>query len=136
MRSLPIVSRRLFVCGKDLTNRRGYASVLPLNFHAMNSVVIAVFADTLEQDLALKVGSSAAKHLRIVGFHFVGMNAGEITQPFALALRVGVTKADLDATVRTELQQCEVYYALARLTLRYLWNRSVSTRRMQKRLRR
>jgi hypothetical protein len=47
------------------------------------------------------VGSALAKHLHIVGFHFVGRNAGEITQPFALALRVGATKADLDATVRS-----------------------------------
>ncbi len=29
---------------------------------------------------------------RVVGFHFVGSNAGEVTQGFALALRLGAKK--------------------------------------------
>lgn len=33
---------------------------------------------------------------RVVGFHFVGPNAGEITQGFALALRLGAKKSDFD----------------------------------------
>ena len=36
---------------------------------------------------------------RIVGFHFVGPNAGEVTQGFALAMRCGATKAALDDLV-------------------------------------
>ena len=36
---------------------------------------------------------------RIVGFHFVGPNAGEVTQGFALSMRCGATKAALDDTV-------------------------------------
>jgi len=31
-----------------------------------------------------------------VGFHFVGPNAGEVTQGFTLALKLGATKADFD----------------------------------------
>mmetsp|Transcript_8747 Transcript_8747/g.12948 ORF Transcript_8747/g.12948 Transcript_8747/m.12948 type:complete len:497 (+) Transcript_8747:133-1623(+) len=36
---------------------------------------------------------------RIIGFHYVGLHAGEITQGFALAMRMGATKHDLDMTV-------------------------------------
>jgi thioredoxin reductase (NADPH) len=36
---------------------------------------------------------------RVVGFHFVGPNAGEVTQGFALAVKLGATKADFDSLV-------------------------------------
>jgi len=35
----------------------------------------------------------------VVGFHFVGPNAGEVTQGFALALRLGAKKSDFDSVV-------------------------------------
>jgi thioredoxin reductase (NADPH) len=35
----------------------------------------------------------------VVGFHFVGPNAGEVTQGFALAVKLGATKADFDSLV-------------------------------------
>jgi len=36
---------------------------------------------------------------RVVGFHFAGPNAGEVTQGFATAMRLGATKLDFDMTV-------------------------------------
>ncbi|MDB1145084.1 MAG: glutathione-disulfide reductase [Alcaligenaceae bacterium] len=36
---------------------------------------------------------------RVLGLHMVGEDAGEIVQGFAVALKVGATKADFDATV-------------------------------------
>lgn len=36
---------------------------------------------------------------RIVGLHMAGDDAGEITQGFAVAMRMGATKADFDATI-------------------------------------
>ncbi|KAL0483093.1 thioredoxin reductase (NADPH) [Acrasis kona] len=36
---------------------------------------------------------------KIIGFHYLGPNAGEITQGVAVAIRLGVTKHDLDSTV-------------------------------------
>jgi len=36
---------------------------------------------------------------RVVGFHIVSPNAGEVTQGFALAMRKGATKEDFDDTV-------------------------------------
>lgn len=36
---------------------------------------------------------------RVVGFHVLGPNAGEITQGYAVAMKKGATKDDFDATV-------------------------------------
>jgi thioredoxin reductase (NADPH) len=36
---------------------------------------------------------------RIIGMHFLGPNAGEVMQAFALSMRCGATKAQLDMTV-------------------------------------
>ena len=36
---------------------------------------------------------------RVIGFHFVGPNAGEVTQGIAVAMRLGLTKQQLDETV-------------------------------------
>jgi len=36
---------------------------------------------------------------RVVGFHYLGPNAGEVTQGFALAMKLGATKADFDTVV-------------------------------------
>jgi glutathione reductase (NADPH) len=36
---------------------------------------------------------------RVLGCHMVGPDAGEIIQGFAVAVRMGATKADFDATI-------------------------------------
>ncbi|KAF6018855.1 hypothetical protein EB796_002214 [Bugula neritina] len=36
---------------------------------------------------------------KIVGFHILGDNAGEVTQGFSVAMRCGATKADFDSTI-------------------------------------
>lgn len=36
---------------------------------------------------------------KVVGIHYVGPNAGEIMQGFAIAMKLGLKKKDLDATV-------------------------------------
>lgn len=36
---------------------------------------------------------------RVVGFHYLGPNAGEVTQGFGLALQYGATKEDFDTLV-------------------------------------
>uniref|UniRef100_T1JFP9 thioredoxin-disulfide reductase (NADPH) n=1 Tax=Strigamia maritima TaxID=126957 RepID=T1JFP9_STRMM len=47
----------------------------------------------------IKIVCSSAKPQKILGFHIVGPNAGEITQGFAVAMRCGMTKRDLELTV-------------------------------------
>jgi glutathione reductase (NADPH) len=36
---------------------------------------------------------------RVLGIHMAGADAGEIIQGFAVAMQMGVTKAQLDATI-------------------------------------
>lgn len=37
--------------------------------------------------------------IQVIGFHFVGPNAGEVTQGFALAVRLGAKKSDFNKLV-------------------------------------
>jgi len=40
-----------------------------------------------------------AKNEQVIGFHIFGPNAGEVTQGFAVAIKMGATKEDIDNTV-------------------------------------
>jgi len=46
---------------------------------------------------------------RVIGFHVVGPNAGEITQGYAIAMRKGATKADFDATIGIHPTNSEIF---------------------------
>ena len=37
--------------------------------------------------------------MRVIGFHVLGPNAGEITQGYAVAMKLNATKADFDDTI-------------------------------------
>ena len=50
---------------------------------------------------------------RVVGFHFIGPNAGEITQGFALAVKMGATKAQFDSVVGIHPTDAESFCALS-----------------------
>lgn len=50
---------------------------------------------------------------RVVGLHFVGPNAGEILQGFAMAVRLGATKADFDDLVGIHPTDAESFMALS-----------------------
>ena len=47
----------------------------------------------------LKLVCLISDNMRVVGFHYLGPNAGEITQGYATAMLLGATKADFDRTV-------------------------------------
>ena len=46
-----------------------------------------------------KLITNLADGERVVGFHYVGPNAGEVTQGYAVAMKMGATKRDFDDTV-------------------------------------
>jgi thioredoxin reductase (NADPH) len=50
---------------------------------------------------------------RVLGFHFVGPNAGEVTQGFALALRLGAKKRDFDTLVGIHPTDAESFCAMS-----------------------
>lgn len=47
----------------------------------------------------MKVICNKLDNLRVIGYHIVSPNAGEITQGIAVAIKCGVTKEQLDSTV-------------------------------------
>jgi thioredoxin reductase (NADPH) len=47
---------------------------------------------------------------RVVGLHYVGPNAGEVTQGYAVAMKMGMTKEQLDSTVGIHPTTSEVIY--------------------------
>jgi thioredoxin reductase (NADPH) len=48
---------------------------------------------------------------RVVGIHFLGPHAGEVTQGFAVAILKGITKEDLDYTVGIHPTMAEVKFS-------------------------
>lgn len=52
-----------------------------------------------EPDSYVKVIVNKADNNRVVGFHIVAPNAGEVTQGIGIAMKCGVTKELLDSTV-------------------------------------
>jgi len=47
----------------------------------------------------VKVIVNTVDNDRVVGFHILSPNAGEITQGIAVAIKLGLTKQNLDETV-------------------------------------
>ncbi|XP_076334922.1 thioredoxin reductase 1, cytoplasmic-like [Tachypleus tridentatus] len=50
---------------------------------------------------------------RVVGFHYLGPNAGEVTQGFAVGIKKGATKADFDSTIGIHPTCSEVFTTLS-----------------------
>ncbi|XP_076363627.1 LOW QUALITY PROTEIN: thioredoxin reductase 1, cytoplasmic-like [Tachypleus tridentatus] len=50
---------------------------------------------------------------RVIGFHYLGPNAGEVTQGFAVGIKKGATKADFDATIGIHPTCAEVFTTLS-----------------------
>ena len=53
---------------------------------------------------------------RVVGFHVLGPNAGEVTQGYAVAIKLGATKKDFDRTIGIHPTVSEVSVSTVRLS--------------------
>ena len=53
------------------------------------------------------------ENLRVVGFHVLGPNAGEITQGFGAAIRLGATYDDIADTVGIHPTTAETFTTLS-----------------------
>ncbi|XP_075218655.1 thioredoxin reductase 1, cytoplasmic-like isoform X2 [Lycorma delicatula] len=53
-----------------------------------------------------------SEKMRVIGFHILGPNAGEITQGFALAIKMNATKTDFDGLVGIHPTCAEVFTSL------------------------
>ena len=52
---------------------------------------------------------------KVIGFHYLGPNAGEVTQGFTLGLKMGATKKDFDAMIGIHPTCAEVNKKMFRL---------------------
>jgi glutathione reductase (NADPH) len=73
--------------------RHGEVSIYRSTFKSLKHTLSGAATRTL-----MKLIVDAASQ-RVVGLHMVGEDAGEVVQGFAVALRVGATKAEFDATI-------------------------------------
>lgn len=69
------------------------------------------------QNCYAKVVVNKSDNNKIVGLHFLGPHAGEVTQGFAVAILKGITKEDLDYTVGIHPTMAEVISGLFRSSL-------------------
>lgn len=60
----------------------------------------------------LKIVCLIPERNRILGFHYLGPNAGEVTQGFATAMKLNATKDDLDATIGIHPTCAELFTTL------------------------
>lgn len=59
-----------------------------------------------------KIVCNKQDHERVIGFHVLGPNAGEITQGFGAAMKCGITKEQLDSTIGIHPVCAEVFTTL------------------------
>lgn len=55
--------------------------------------------ESLKAKTYVKIICNKADEERIVGIHYTGPNAGEVMQGYAVAMKLGMRKQDLDRTV-------------------------------------
>eukprot|EP00123_Amoebidium_parasiticum_P011692 comp20858_c0_seq1/m.27607 comp20858_c0_seq1/g.27607 ORF comp20858_c0_seq1/g.27607 comp20858_c0_seq1/m.27607 type:complete len:511 (-) comp20858_c0_seq1:243-1775(-) len=71
------------------------------------------FDDAMSPTSLSKIVCVKSENERVVGFHFIGPNAGEITQGYALALQLGATKANFDKVVGIHPTDAESFHSLS-----------------------
>jgi len=49
---------------------------------------------------------------RVIGFHYLGPSAGEVTQGYALGIKLGATKADFDSLIGIHPTSAETFTTL------------------------
>eukprot|EP00276_Gloeochaete_wittrockiana_P007253 CAMPEP_0184657344 /NCGR_PEP_ID=MMETSP0308-20130426/19026_1 /TAXON_ID=38269 /ORGANISM="Gloeochaete witrockiana, Strain SAG 46.84" /LENGTH=509 /DNA_ID=CAMNT_0027095079 /DNA_START=241 /DNA_END=1770 /DNA_ORIENTATION=- len=77
------------------------------------SVIVDEFDDALQPACLAKLVVLKSENEKVVGMHFVGPNAGEVTQGFALAVKLGATKKDFDNLVGIHPTDAEVFTQLS-----------------------
>ena len=59
---------------------------------------------------------------KIIGFHFLGPNAGEVLQGMAVAVKAGATRADVEDTIAIHPTTVQVYaHSLRLITAVLMW---------------
>ena len=78
---------------EDAGKRYGAVEIYRSSFRPMKHTLSGRDEQTLMKLVVVKASQ------KVVGLHMVGPDAGEIVQGFAVALKMGATKRDFDATI-------------------------------------
>lgn len=65
-----------------------------------------------ENDCYAKLVCLKKEKEKVVGFHYLGPNAGEVTQGYAMGIRMGVTKQDFDDLIGIHPTTAEIFTTL------------------------
>ncbi|ODM97893.1 Thioredoxin reductase 1, cytoplasmic [Orchesella cincta] len=68
-------------------------------YHTNHQALEAALPKRDENKAYCKLVCVKSEKERVVGFHYLGPNAGEVTQGFAVAIKLGATKNDFDSTI-------------------------------------
>jgi thioredoxin reductase (NADPH) len=90
-RSSVFLGANLFACKWAAKNNRPWPVHSPESYEAEEQA-----RAFLKQPCLAKLVCDKKQNNKVVGFHYIGPHAGEVTQGFALAVRVGATKEDFD----------------------------------------
>ncbi|CAI9720014.1 thioredoxin reductase 1, cytoplasmic [Octopus vulgaris] len=131
-----LLARRLFTTDKTLCDYNFIATTVftPLEYGCIGiseDTALEKYGDDIEvyhsnfipleytvpqrsaKECYVKLICQKSKNDKVIGFHYAGPNAGEVTQGYAVALRLGATKKDFDATVGIHPTCSEVFTTLA-----------------------
>ena len=69
-------------------------------YHSAFKPLEWVYVENRPADICyVKIVCKKDENEKVIGLHFLGPNAGEVVQGFSVAINMGATKEDLDATV-------------------------------------
>lgn len=81
-------------------------------FHSNYQPLEFTVAHRPENDCYAKLVCLKTENNRVLGFHVLGPNAGEITQGFAIGLKLNATKADFDNLIGIHPTTAEIFTTL------------------------
>lgn len=81
-------------------------------YHTFYQPLEWTIAHKPENACYMKLICNKADNERVIGFHVLGVNAGEITQGFAVAIKAGATKSHFDDTVGIHPTSAEEFTTL------------------------
>ncbi|KAK4312844.1 hypothetical protein Pmani_015761 [Petrolisthes manimaculis] len=81
-------------------------------YHSSYQPLEFTVAHRPENDCYAKLVCVKSENEKVVGFHILGPNAGEITQGFSIGLKLGATKADFDNLIGIHPTAAEIFTTL------------------------
>ena len=88
-----------------------HSKFVPLE-EALNSREHHADKESLKHKAYVKIICDTADDERVLGIHYAGPNAGEVMQGYAVAIKLGLKKRDLDRTIGIHPVNAEEFVVL------------------------